>query len=88
MLVFVLSVIVAIMSFPIGVLIPVYFYIKADNGEAGEQTPLEIFAVLFAGIIGILGVELGGRTGAIISILLPIFIIAGVLVLLTGFVAL
>jgi amino acid transporter len=88
MLVFVFSVIVAIMSLPVGLLVPVYFHIKADNGEAGEQTPLEIFAVLFSGVIGILGVELGGRTGAIIAIILPIIVVIGMLTVLFGFAAL
>lgn len=80
--VFVLSIIVAVLTLPIGVLVPLYLYIKADRGEAGELSTLEIAAILFAGVIGIIAVELGGRTGAIIAIALPfVFILLGVLAL-------
>lgn len=65
--VWILSVTAAFLSFPIGVVIPIYFYIKADNGTGREQGLLEVSAVLAFGILGIIAVELGGRIGAIVA---------------------
>ncbi len=78
------AVIVAIISFPIGLAVPIYFYIKSNNGTAAEQGAWEAWGVILAGIIGIIAVELGGETGAKVAIaivvLLPIvLIIAAVL---------
>ncbi|MFC7077431.1 hypothetical protein [Haloarcula halophila] len=73
------AVIVAIISFPIGLAVPIYFYIKSNNGTAAEQGAWEAWGVILAGIIGIIAVELGGETGGKIAIaivvLLPILLI-------------
>jgi len=73
------AVVVAIISFPIGLAVPIYFYIKSNNGTASEQGAWEAWAVILAGIIGIIAVELGGETGAKVAIaivvIIPILII-------------
>lgn len=73
--VFILSLVIGIGTLPLGLAIPLYFHIKAKNGEAHEHTKLEIGAILFTGVIAIPLVELFGRKGAIIAIMIPIFII-------------
>ena len=76
--------IVAIISFPLGLLVPIYFYIKANNGSAAEQGPWEVWGVILAGIIGIVAVELAGETGGKIAIalvvLVPVLIILAAIV--------
>jgi uncharacterized membrane protein len=64
--------IVALLTFPIGLAVPIYFYIKTSNGTAQEQGAWEAWAVILVGIIGILAVELGGETGAKIIIALAL----------------
>jgi uncharacterized membrane protein len=59
---------VAVLTFPIGLAVPAYFYIKTSNGTAREQGAWEAWAVILVGIIGIVAVELGGETGAKIII--------------------
>lgn len=66
--------IVGILTFPIGLLIPIYFYIKTNNGTASEQGAWEAWAVILVGIIGIAAVELGGETGAKIALSLLLVI--------------
>lgn len=63
---------VAVLTFPIGVAVPAYFYIKTSNGTAREQGAWEAWAVILVGLIGILAVELGGETGAKIIIALAL----------------
>jgi len=68
--------IVAIISFPIGLLVPVYFYLKANNGSAAGMGPWEVWGAIIGGIIGIVLVEilgeLGGKIAIAIAVLLPI----------------
>lgn len=66
------AIIVALLTFPIGLAIPIYFYIKTSNGTAKDQGAWEAWAVILVGIIGILAVELGGETGAKIIIALAL----------------
>ncbi len=83
--------IVGLLTIPVGLLVPGYFYMKANNGTAVEQTTLEIWTVILLGIFGIAAVELGGRNGAKllwgVAILVFVLLIIG-LAYLTGFVAL
>jgi len=64
--------IVAVLTFPIGLAVPAYFYIKTSNGTAREQGAWEAWAVILVGILGIVAVELGGETGAKIIIALAL----------------
>jgi len=64
--------VVALLTFPIGLAVPAYFYIKTSNGTAREQGAWEAWAVILVGIIGILAVELGGETGAKIALALAV----------------
>jgi|GEM_PF-525770 hypothetical protein len=64
--------IVAVLTFPIGLAVPAYFYIKTSNGTAREQGAWEAWAVILVGILGIIAVELGGETGAKIIIALAL----------------
>lgn len=68
------GVVVGILTFPIGLVIPAYLYIKSSNGTAAEQGSWEVWAVILAGIIGIIAVELGGETGAKIALALLLVI--------------
>lgn len=63
MYVWVLSAALGLLTFPLGLLIPGWFYYKTTTGDT-NQTTLEIWTVLLLGIFGIGAVELGGRTGA------------------------
>jgi len=63
-IVWIAAVVVGLLSFPIGLAIPAYFYIKASKGQGVAQSALEIWTVVLLGIFGIAAVELGGRTGA------------------------
>lgn len=56
--------IVGVLTIPVGLLVPGYFYMKASNGNSNEHTSLEIWTVILLGIFGIAAVELGGRRGA------------------------
>ena len=82
---------VGLLTIPVGLLIPGYFYMKANNGTAVEQTTLEVWTVILLGIFGIAAVELGGRSGAKllwgVAILVFMLLTIG-LAYLTGFVAL
>lgn len=66
------AVIVALLTFPIGLAVPAYFYIKTSNGTARDQGGWEAWAVILVGILGIAAVELGGETGAKIIIALAL----------------
>ncbi len=57
---------VGLLTFPIGLVIPAYFYIKANKGQGTAQSGLEILTAIALGIFGIAAVELGGRKGAMI----------------------
>jgi hypothetical protein len=78
------AIIVAIISFPIGLAVPIYFYIKTSNGSASEQGPWEAWGVILGGIIGILLVEilgeLGGKISVALAILIPILVILAAVV--------
>lgn len=54
----------AVITFPLGLIIPAYFYIKASGSEPPNQTPLEVWTVILLGLFGVAAVEIGGRNGA------------------------
>lgn len=60
------AVIVSLLSFPVGLAVPVYLYIKANGQGSVEMSTLEVWTVVLGGILGIIAVEVLGRTGAII----------------------
>ena len=72
------AVLVGLLTIPVGLLIPAYFYLKADRGEASRQSTLEIWTVILVGIFGIAAVELGGRKGAKIlwGIVVALFVLS------------
>lgn len=74
--------VIGLLTLPIGLLIPIYFYIKTSNGTAKEQGPWEAWAVILVGIIGIVAVELGGETGA--KIALALLLVVPILVILAA----
>ncbi|WP_336338934.1 hypothetical protein [Haloarcula brevis] len=78
------AVVVALLTFPIGIAVPAYFYIKTSNGTAREQGAWEAWAVILVGILGIIAVELAGETGAKIAIALALI---GIPILLLLFAA-
>ncbi|MGB9953640.1 hypothetical protein [Haloarcula sp. Atlit-7R] len=73
--------IVALLTFPIGLAVPAYFYIKTSNGSARDQGAWEAWAVILVGILGIVAVELGGETGAKIAIAVALLGIPVLLIL-------
>ncbi|TQQ79665.1 hypothetical protein [Halonotius roseus] len=77
-LVWLAAILVGLLTLPIGLLVPAYFYIKADRGEGKSQSALEIWTVILTGILGIAAVELGGRKGAKIlwGILAALFVVS------------
>jgi len=82
-IVWVAAILVGLLTIPVGLLIPAYFYIKADRGEGKAQSALEIWTVILTGIFGIAAVELGGRKGAkilwgIIAALFVLSILGGI----------
>ena len=62
--VWIASLVFALLTFPIGLVIPGYFFIKASSNSSVDQTPLEVWTVVLLGIFGIAAVELGGKKGA------------------------
>lgn len=62
--VWVLSLVVAFLTFPFGVVVPIYFLVKAYGDEPVDQTRMEVAAVLVLNLIGIAAVELRGERGA------------------------
>lgn len=58
------AIIFAFLTFPIGLVVPGYFYYKCRNGGALKQGALETWTVIFMGIFGIVAVEFGGKKGA------------------------
>jgi len=79
--------IAGVLTIPVGLLVPGYFYMKASNGNSGEHTTLEIWTVILLGIFGIAAVELGGRRGAKILwglALAAVVVVFGVLAMLLG----
>ena len=79
------GVILGLLTFPIGLLIPAYFYIKSSNGTASEQGAWEAWAVILVGIFGIIAVELGGETGA--KIILDLLLALPILLILAAVLA-
>ena len=77
-LVWLAAILVGLLTIPIGLLVPAYFYIKADRGEGKSQSALEIWTVILLGILGIAAVELGGRKGAKIlwGIVVALFVVS------------
>lgn len=55
---------VGLVSFPIGLIVPGYLFYKAQNGTGKEQSGLEAWTAILLGIVGIIAVEIGGRTAA------------------------
>ena len=82
LIVWLASILVGLLTIPVGLLVPAYFYIKADKGEGRKQSGLEVWTVILIGIFGIAAVELGGRKGA--KILWGLVAALFVLVLLGG----
>jgi len=76
--------IVALLTFPVGLIVPAYFYIKTSNGTAREQGAWEAWAVIIAPVLGIIAVELAGETGAKIAIALALLGIPILLLLFTA----
>ena len=58
------SAVVSVLTFPLGLAVPGYLYLKANRPEGSEMSTLEIWTTILGGIPGIAAVELGGRTGA------------------------
>ena len=58
------SVVIGLLTIPVGLLIPGYFYLKAERGEGAQQSSLEVWTVILLGLFGIAAVEIGGRKGA------------------------
>lgn len=75
---------VGFITFPLGLVVPVYLYYKAQNGTGSEQSGLESWTAILFGIVGILAVEVGGRTAAkvlwgicILLVVLGVFVVVG-----------
>lgn len=64
MLTWVGAVVVGLLTLPIGLVIPAYFYVKANGDEPPNQGTLECATIILWGILGIAAVELGGKRGA------------------------
>ena len=77
-IVWVAAVVFGLLSFPVGLIIPGYFYYKASKGQGAAQSGLEIWTAIILGIFGIAAVELGGRKGAKIlwAIVAALFVIS------------
>ena len=77
-IVWIAALLVGLLTIPVGLLIPAYFYIKADRGEGRSQSALEVWTVILTGIFGIAAVELGGRKGAKIlwGIIVALFVLS------------
>lgn len=58
------SIILGLLTFPIGLFIPGYFILKASSGTGIEQSGFEAWTVVLLGIFGIAAVEIGGKKGA------------------------
>jgi hypothetical protein len=58
--VWVTSGIVALITFPLGLMIPAYFYFKASKGDGSSQSTAEIATVLLFNVLGMIVVELIG----------------------------
>lgn len=75
------AVIVGLLTLPLGLAIPGYFYVKASKGTGAEQGGWEVWTVILLGIIGIIAVEVGGEKGAkvlwaLVAALILLFIFA------------
>ncbi|ESS11448.1 MAG: hypothetical protein A07HR60_01503 [uncultured archaeon A07HR60] len=80
------SVVAAALSFPIGLVVPGYLYLKASNGTGIEQSGWETWTAVLLGVIGIAAVELGGKRAAkllwgVVGALFGLGILAGIAVL-------
>lgn len=62
--VWIISILFGLLTFPIGLIIPAYFLFKASNGTGAEQGGWEVGTVILLGLLGIIAVELGGEKGA------------------------
>lgn len=60
----IIAIVVGLISFPIGLIVPAYLFYKASNGTGKEQSGLEAWTAILWGIIGIIAVEIGGDTAA------------------------
>jgi hypothetical protein len=60
----IVAAIVGLVTFPVGLLVPAYLFYKASNGSGKEQSGLESWTAILFGILGIIGVEIGGKTAA------------------------
>ncbi|GGM74423.1 hypothetical protein J2752_002724 [Halarchaeum rubridurum] len=76
------SALVAVLTFPVGLLVPAYFAYRAKQGTGVEQGRWEVWAVLLGNVIGIAAVELAGETGAKAVVILELLF--GALVILAG----
>jgi hypothetical protein len=73
------SAVVSLLTFPLGLAVPGYLYLKASRPEGSEMSTLEVWTAILGGIPGIAAVEIGGRTGA------KLYWVAVVLLGLLGF---
>jgi hypothetical protein len=71
------SAVVAVISFPFGLLVPAYFVYKARDGSGTEQGRWEVWAVLLSNIIGMAAVELAGETGGKVIVALNLVALVG-----------
>jgi len=62
--VWVVAVVVGLLTLPLGLVIPAYFYLKASGQAPVDQSALEVWTVILLGVVGIAAVEIGGRRGA------------------------
>nr|EGQ40163.1 MAG: hypothetical protein J07AB56_08910 [Candidatus Nanosalinarum sp. J07AB56] len=73
--------VVSLLTFPLGLAVPGYLYLKANRPEGSEMSGLEVWTAILGGIPGIAAVELAGRTGA------KLYWVAVVLLGVLGFLA-
>jgi hypothetical protein len=64
------ALIMPFLTFPIGAVIPAYFYLKASNGDGRAQGQWKAWGVILMDVIGIAAVELAGETGGKIAVAL------------------
>ncbi|RLM56792.1 hypothetical protein DVK02_09930 [Halobellus sp. Atlit-31R] len=77
----IVGILTGIGTFPIGLIVPAYLFYKASNGTGREQSGLESWTAILFGIIGIVAVEIGGRTAAkVLWGLFVVIVAAGVFV--------
>ena len=81
----IVAAVVGLVSFPIGLIVPGYLFYKAQSGTGNGQSGLEAWTAILLGIVGIIAVEIGGRTAAkvlwglvVVSLILITALVVGV----------